>query len=105
LQSLGFVVSFAADGEKAVEAVRTNQFDIILMDIHMPVKDGFIATREIRDLGGWCGSVPIIAVTVNEMARDRSAYVAAGLDDLISKPIDSRLFAETILQHMADMDD
>ena len=105
LQSLGFVVSFATDGEKAVEAVRKNQFDIILMDIHMPIKDGFRATREIRDIGGWCSRVPIIAVTENEMANDRGSYVAAGLDDLISKPIDSRQFAETVLRHMAGTQD
>lgn len=105
LQSLGFIVSFAADGEEAVAAVRKNEFDVILMDIHMPVKDGFKATREIRDLGGWCSTVPIIAVTANEMAKERKAYVAAGLDDLISKPIDSRQFAETVLRHMAASDD
>ncbi len=105
LQSLDFDISFAADGAKAVEAVRTEQFDIILMDIHMPVMDGFKATRKIRDLGGWCASVPIIAVTANEMANDRSTYVAAGLDDLVSKPIDTRKFAEIILRHMSKAGD
>ena len=105
LQSLDFDISIAADGAKAVEAVRTEQFDIILMDIHMPVMDGFVATREIRDLGGWCASVPIIAVTANEMAKDRATYLAAGLDDLVPKPIDTRQFAETILRHMAKTGD
>lgn len=101
MQSLDFSISFAEDGEKAVDAVRRERFDIILMDIHMPVMDGFEATRKIRDLGGWCASVPIIAVTANEMANDRATYVAAGLDDLIPKPIDTRQFAEVILDHMA----
>ena len=63
LQSLDFDVRFAADGAKAVEAARIERLDIILMDIHMPVMDGFEATKEIRDLGGWWASVPIIAVT------------------------------------------
>ena len=101
LQSLDFDVSYAVDGVKAVEAVRREQFDIILMDIHMPIMDGFAATREIRDLGGWCASVPIIAVTANEVANDRAVYVAAGLDDLVPKPIDARQFAETVLRHMS----
>lgn len=101
LQALDFNVSFAENGAIAIEMVRAEQFDIILMDIHMPVLDGFKATREIRDLGGWCATVPIIAVTANEMAKDRATFVAAGLDDLIPKPIDARLFAETILRHLA----
>ena len=71
LQSLDFDFRFAADGAKAVEAARIERLDIILMDIHMPVMDGFEATKEIRDLGGWCASVPIIAVTADEMAKDR----------------------------------
>ncbi len=101
LQSLDFDVRFADDGAQAVEAVRSERFDIILMDIQMPVMDGFAATREIRDLGGWCASVPIIAVTANEMVQDRSIYDGAGLDDLVPKPIDMRQFAETILRHMS----
>jgi len=104
LQSLDFHVSFAADGAKAVEAVRDQEFDVILMDIQMPVMDGFKATQVIRDLGGWCASVPIIAVTANEMANDRATYAAAGLDDLVLKPIDARQFAETVLRHLADSD-
>jgi len=48
------------------------------MDFHMPVMDGFEATQEIRDLGGWCASVPIIAVTANEMAKDRATCVTVG---------------------------
>ena len=104
LESLGFDVSFAVDGAQAVEAVRTQQFDIILMDIQMPVMDGFRATREIRNIGGWCAAVPIIAVTANEMANDRATYIAAGLDDLVPKPIDMRQFAETIRRHLSKAD-
>ena len=105
LQSLDFDVSFAVDGSEAVKTARSEEFDIILMDIHMPIMDGFRATREIRDLGGWCAAVPIIAVTANEMAQDRDTYVAAGLDDLVPKPIDSRQFAETVLRHLEKAQD
>jgi CheY-like chemotaxis protein len=101
LKSLDFDVTFAANGEQAVDVVGTDQFDLILMDIQMPVMDGFEATRAIRALGGWRSSVPIIAVTANEMARDRSTYLAAGLDDLIVKPINARLFAKTVLGHLS----
>lgn len=105
LQSLDFDVSFAVDGSEAVKIAQTEKFDIILMDIHMPVMDGFSATRGIRDLGGWCASVPIIAVTANEMATDRDTYIAAGLDDLVPKPIDTRHFAETVLRHLGSAKD
>ena len=64
-----------------------------------------MATRKIRDMGGWCATVPIIAVTANEMANDRAAYVAAGLDDLVPKPIKVRQFAETVLRHLAKSGD
>ena len=100
LQSLDFVVSFAFNGEEALDAVSKEKFDVILMDIHMPIMDGFAATRMIRDRGGWCATVPIIAVTANEMASDRSVYIAAGLDDLVPKPVNTRLFAETVLRHV-----
>ncbi|MDA1327107.1 MAG: response regulator [Proteobacteria bacterium] len=105
LQSLNFDVSFAPNGAIAVEMVRIEEFDIILMDIQMPVMDGFTATRKIRDMGGWCASVPIIAVTANEMANDRAAYVAAGMDDLVPKPIKIRQFADTVLRHLAKAGD
>ena len=72
LQSLDFDVRCATDGAMAVEVARIERFDIILINIHMPAMDGFEATKEIRDLGGWCASVPIIAVTANEMAKDRA---------------------------------
>lgn len=104
LQALGFEVVFADDGEKAVEAVRKDGFDIILMDIHMPVMDGFKATRAIRGLGGWCAAVPIIAVTANDMAAERKAFLDAGLDELVLKPIDARHLAETVLRFLGRAD-
>jgi CheY-like chemotaxis protein len=105
LESLNFEVSFALNGAIAFEMVRIEKFDIILMDIQIPVMDGFTATRKIRDMGGWCATVPVIAVTANEMANDRAAYVAAGLDDLVPKPINVRQFAETVLRYLAKSGD
>ena len=101
MQSLDFTVAFAENGQEALEVVQEAEFDIILMDIHMPIKDGFEATKEIRALGGWCADVPIIAVTANEMAKDKSIYLAAGLDDMVPKPLDTRAFAETVLRHVS----
>src|SRR6185503_5949150 len=71
----------------AVEAIRNEAFDIVLMDVSMPVMDGPTATRAIRALGGAASRTPIIALTANAMAGDREAYLAAGMDDYVSKPV------------------
>ena len=105
LQALDFEISFAVDGKEALEKIQETQFDIVLMDIQMPVMDGLEATRKIRDLGGWCASVPIIAVTANEMVRDDDAFDTAGLDGVVPKPLNTRELADTILRHMAKNDD
>ena len=71
-------------------------FDVVLMDIQMPELDGVAAAREIRRLGGAAARVPIVALTANAMAQDRDAYLAAGMDDYVSKPISSRQLAKVI---------
>ena len=99
---LDLEVTFANNGVEALECVAADKFDVILMDIHMPIMDGFEATKRIRALGGWCAVVPIIAVTENEMANDRNIYIPAGLTDVIPKPIESRVFLATVLEHLAN---
>jgi CheY-like chemotaxis protein len=94
LSTKGYVIDVAVDGNQAVEAVTSKDYDVVLMDIQMPKLNGVDATKAIRALGGDKGSVPIIAVTANAMRGDREAYLAAGMDDYLSKPIDSgTLFA------------
>ena len=77
----------ANDGAEAVEAVRGGRFDLILMDIKMPVMDGVAATRAIRGLPGAPGLVPIIALTANAEPEDAQAYLDAGMNGVVEKPM------------------
>jgi CheY-like chemotaxis protein len=85
LDKLGQRVEVAENGQQAVELLRTNDYDVILMDVQMPVLDGIAATREIRSL-----ALPvqprIVALTANAYSRDRELCLAAGMDDFLSKP-------------------
>ena len=87
LRRAGYDVTLAGNGAEAVEAVKGTDFDVVLMDIQMPILDGVGATRQIRALPGRKGLVPIIAVTADAMAGARETYLAAGMDDYIPKPI------------------
>ena len=86
LEKAGFVVSVAGDGQEAVEKVGAEEFDGVLMDIQMPVMDGYEATRQIRSESRFEG-LPIIAMTANAMAGDREKCLEAGMNDHITKPI------------------
>ena len=88
----------AIDGIEAVEAARSGRFDLILMDIKMPRMDGVTATREIRALPGGAGRVPIIALTANADREDAAAYIAAGMNGVVEKPMKP----ETLLQALQD---
>jgi CheY-like chemotaxis protein len=77
----------ANDGAEAVEAVKGGRFDLVLMDIKMPVMDGVAATRAIRALPGPAGRVPIIALTANAEPEDADGYLAAGMNGVVEKPM------------------
>lgn len=77
----------AEDGEEAVEAARSGRFDLILMDIKMPRMDGVAATRAIRAIPGPVGETPIIALTANADPDDAQAYLAAGMNGVVEKPM------------------
>jgi len=96
LSKAGHSVEIAGNGLLAVEAVRRSDFDVVLMDIQMPELDGMGATRQIRALPEPKGSVPIIAVTAHAMAGAREEYLAAGMDDYISKPFQPALLLYTL---------
>jgi CheY-like chemotaxis protein/two-component sensor histidine kinase len=89
LEKLGCEVDKVDDGEAAVQRTIGNSYDLILMDIHMPGKDGMEATKEIRSREKQWGRTrtPIVAVTADAMADDRQRFLDAGMDDYIAKPV------------------
>lgn len=88
LKRAGHHVDLAKDGREAVEAVRRQSYDVVLMDMHMPEVDGIEAARQIRGLDEDIARIPIVALTANAMAADRQKCIAAGMDDFISKPFE-----------------
>ncbi|MBN2081244.1 response regulator [bacterium] len=94
LAKAGHEVQIAADGGQAIAMLQLEDYDVVLMDCHMPVLDGFEATREIRQLEAAKAKVPIIAMTADAMQGDRENCLAAGMDDYVAKPIrPEQLFA------------
>ena len=89
LERMGYRAEAVGDGQAAVEALSQRRFDLVLMDVQMPVMDGIAATKRIRDgvRRSSTTRVPIIALTAHAMAEDREACLAAGMDDYLSKPI------------------
>ena len=92
----GHTVDTVSDGVETVEAVNTKPYDVVLMDVNMPKLDGMGATKQIRALDGDHANVPIIAVTANAMIGDREQYLAGGMNDYISKPIDPEALSEAL---------
>ncbi|MBB4843685.1 PAS domain S-box-containing protein [Paucibacter oligotrophus] len=87
LEDAGFVVEIAGDGCQALESLGKQRYDLVLMDMQMPVMDGVTATREIRRLGQH-PHLPILAMTANAMQADRDRCLDAGMNDFLSKPIE-----------------
>lgn len=95
LEHQGWRTSEAIHGEDALARLAVEAFDLVLLDIHMPVMDGTETLRRIRASGAIWASVPVIALTANAMAGDRERYEEMGMDGYVPKPIDQReLFAE-----------
>ena len=91
----GVTVDTVPDGRAAVRAARETRYDLILMDVQMPVLDGLAATREIRRLPGR-HDVPIVAMTANAFEDDRQACLDAGMNDHLAKPVDPDLLYSTL---------
>ncbi|WP_238290236.1 PAS domain S-box protein [Methylobacterium longum] len=86
LEGAGHAVDVVGDGVAAVAAVQAQAYDLVLMDVQMPVMDGLTATRRIRALGGPAGRVPVLALTANVLPQQVADLRAAGLDDHVGKP-------------------
>lgn len=97
LEGMGMQTAIADNGAEAVRLWREREFDLVLMDIQMPLMDGFSATRAIRESGTkHAADVPIIAMTANALAGDREKSLKAGMNDHITKPLDVRELRETL---------
>jgi two-component system CheB/CheR fusion protein len=97
LRACGAEVVIAENGQVAVDIAMKNSLDLILMDMQMPIMDGYTATAELRRRG--C-KTPIIALTAYAMAEDRKRCMATGCTDYLSKPIDREVLLKTISQHL-----
>lgn len=88
LEKQGHEVKVAQDGQQAIELYEQNQFDLVLMDVQMPVMDGYQATNKIREIQTRSARrIPIIALTAHASPADRQRCLAAGMDEYLSKPI------------------
>jgi CheY-like chemotaxis protein len=111
LRSMGFFVTVASDGEKAVSefhaaAANGEPFDVVLMDLQMPVMDGLTATRKIRDdeAGTVNNKLPIIAMTANAMKGDADKCIEAGCNGYMPKPVNKDLLHDTLVEHLSKND-
>jgi signal transduction histidine kinase/AmiR/NasT family two-component response regulator len=96
LGAIGADATIVDNGQQAVDATRIAHFDIIMLDIHMPVMGGEDAIRAIRAGNGPCATAPIIALTADAMAGDRERYITLGFNDHIAKPIEPERFVSVL---------
>ncbi|MFO0996105.1 MAG: response regulator [Alphaproteobacteria bacterium] len=96
LKGAGYEVTATANGRELLHAVRSEAFDLILMDIFMPEMDGLQATAAVRALPGTRSKIPIIAMTAYAVESDRERCLAAGMDDYVSKPIHKQELLEMV---------
>jgi CheY-like chemotaxis protein len=103
LHRMGWHADVAPDGKEAVRALETKDYDLVLMDVQMPVMDGYEATRRIRDPKSMAlnHDVPIIATTAHAMAGDAEKCLAAGMSDYIAKPIDPKILEKRVEKWLA----
>ena len=100
LETVGHHVDVVSNGVEALAAVAAYPYDLILMDIFMPEMDGLSATRKIREMPGKESGIPIIALTANAMTGEREKYLAAGMNDYVSKPFQTNQLFGTIKRCM-----
>ena len=100
MKANGYTVDTALDAESAIVAIRNNHPDVILMDIQLPGIDGLELTRRLK-ADPATRDIVIVAVTAYAMKGDQAKALAAGCDDYITKPIDTRALPETIARHLA----
>ncbi|GAA0766850.1 hybrid sensor histidine kinase/response regulator [Ideonella azotifigens] len=97
LKAVGLEVDSAVNGQVAVEKAQLLAYDLVLMDMQMPVLDGLSATRSIRALPGWSGR-PIIGLSANAFSEDREMCLQAGMDDFVAKPVEPDVLFNALLR-------
>ncbi|MBK5969826.1 MULTISPECIES: PAS domain-containing hybrid sensor histidine kinase/response regulator [Thiorhodovibrio] len=103
LGKMGHASSSASNGRQALEALASQPFDLVFMDVSMPDMDGVEATRQIREnvAGNLDPSIPIIALTAHAMKGDRDRFLAAGMDDYLPKPVEVKALREVVHRSVA----
>jgi signal transduction histidine kinase/AmiR/NasT family two-component response regulator len=96
LEKAGYEVRVASDGHQAIIKFKQESYDLVLMDIQMPVMDGLEATAAIRKLEGGGRRTPIVAMTAHAMKEDRERCLAAGMDDYLTKPVQATALASVL---------
>jgi len=97
LKRRGHQIEIAQNGREAIECVKQEDYDVVLMDVQMPIMDGFQATAAIRDMSRHDkANTPIIAMTAHAMHGDREKCLAAGMDSYVAKPLDAQMLVETV---------
>lgn len=97
LEKTGVKITIAGNGLEALATLEEKEFDLVLMDIHMPELDGLEATMRIRSQDNY-KNLPIVAMTANAMAEDREISLSAGMNDHITKPIDPEILMKTLIK-------
>lgn len=98
LKRKGYGITIVENGQEAVDIYEDDRFDLILMDIQMPIMNGLTATTKIREKAKV--SIPIIALTAYAIKGDREKFLKKGMDDYISKPIDIDEFYKILQKHL-----
>ncbi len=104
LKGLGHSATLAVNGQEAFDLLREHPFDLVLMDMQMPVMDGLEATRAIREAeasGTLTGHIPIVAMTANALTGDRETCLAAGMDDYVTKPLTPETVSTVLARHLS----
>ena len=104
LERLSLAPTVAGNGHEALALLERADYDVVLMDCHMPDMDGFEATARVRELPGDRGQVPIVALTASTTAEDRERCIRAGMDDFLAKPVDREQLAEVVERWLSPRD-
>lgn len=100
LKNKGLNVTCAENGQVALDQLKAEDFDVVLMDLQMPVMDGYEATRHIRNIDGAKSQIPIIALTAAVMTGEKDKCFAAGMNDYLTKPVSYNLLIETVNSYL-----